>query len=38
MINQLKYCKFTLKSKCGNKSRFQQSAQEEDYDQESDDY
>ena len=38
MINQLKYWKFTLKSKFGNKSRFQQSAQEEDYDQESDDY
>ena len=27
IINQLKYHKFVLKSKCDNKSRFQQSAQ-----------
>ena len=37
-INQLKYRKFLFKSKCDNESRFQQSAQGKDDDQESEDY
>ena len=37
-INQLKYRKFLFKSKCDNKSRFQQSAQGKDDDQEREGY